>query len=54
MVLKAGYTSDDVASESKEHYRYVTIDGQQYRQIVVLLLDRVGRTIGHKAITPLV
>lgn len=54
MVLKQGYTSKDVVAESKEHYRYVTINGHQYRQIVVLLLDRVGRTIGHRAITPLV
>ena len=54
MQLKAGHTSKDVAKEGQEVYRSVKIDGQEYKQIVVLLLDRVGRTIGHRAITPLV
>ncbi len=54
MQIKSGYTSKDVAKEGQEVYRYVTIDGHQYKQIVVLLLDRVGRVIGHRAVTPLV
>lgn len=54
MVLKAGCTSKDVAKEGQEVYRSVKIDGHEYKQIVVLLLDRVGRVIGHKALTPLV
>ena len=54
MTLKAGYTSKDVVKEGPEVYRGVKIDGHEYKQIVVLLHDRVGRTIGHRALTPLV
>ena len=54
MQLKSGYTSIDVVKDGQEVYRSVKIDGHTYTQIVVLLLDRVGRTIGHRAITPLV
>lgn len=53
MQFKQGFNSSNYAKDGQEVFRYVTISGKEYRQLAIELLDRVGRVIGHKSITPL-
>ena len=53
MQFKSGYTKANYVKNGNEVFRYVTIAGKEYRQIAIELLDRVGRVIGYKSVTPL-